>query len=407
MDYKSVGETIAKLRKKNGYTQLSLAQKLGITDKAVSRWEKGLGYPDVSLFPILSELFGVTIDHLMLGERKGIAIAGSLILDIVNNIDSYPQSGMMAYMSSSASYAVGGCAANTSIDLAKIDPTLPLQVYGRVGTDENGRYILSQLQKNGISINKIRFSQELPTSFCNVMSVPSGERTFFHQKGANMEFSPSDIDITSLDCDILHIGYVFLLDKFDAPDEVYGTVMARFLHDVQEAGIKTSIDTVSDSTADYAKLLIPTFKYCNYVIFNEIECCTAWGLSSRNTDGAINKENVIEAMRRTVDAGVSNSVIVHAKECCFIMNTEKDYLEVSSFDIPPDEIKGSVGAGDAFCAGCLYGIYNNYSDRQILEFASSAAACSLFESNSVDGMKNKHEIIKISEKYTRKDKRGD
>ncbi len=403
MDYKSVGETIAKLRKKNGYTQLSLAEKLGITDKAVSRWEKGLGYPDVSLFPILAELFGVSIDYIMLGERKGIAFAGNLILDIVNSIDAYPQSGMMAYISDKASYAVGGCAANTSIDLAKIDPTLPLKVYGRVGTDENGRYILSQLQKHGISVNKICFSNELPTSFCNVMSVPSGERTFFHQRGANMEFSPDDIDIDSLNCDILHIGYVSLLDKFDSPDEEYGTVMARFLHNVQKAGIKTSIDMVSDSTADYANLLVPTFKYCNYVIINEIECCMIWGLNARNSDGSINKDNVLEAMSRSIDAGVGDRVIVHAKECCFIMNTEKDHIEVASFAMPPEEIKGSVGAGDAFCAGCLYGIYNSYSDRQILEFASASAACSLFAINSVDGMRSKQEIMQIAKKYPRRD----
>ena len=69
--------------------------------------------------------------------------------------------------------------------------------------------------------------------------------------------------------------------------------------------------------------------------------------------------------------------------------------------IPKEEIKGSVGAGDAFCAGCLYGLYNHYSDKQILEFASAAAACNLFAANSVDGMKNKREILQMSETYQR------
>ena len=335
-------------------------------------------------------------------SKRGIAVAGSLILDIINSIDIYPKSGMMAYINGSSSYAVGGCAANTSIDIAKIDSTISIDVYGRVGLDENGKYIISQLRNNGINTNKIVYSNKTPTSFCDVMSVPSGERTFFHQKGANAEFSPEDIDIESLNCDIFHIGYIFLLDKFDADDKEYGTVMARFLHNVQKAGIKTSIDMVSDSTADYAKLLVPTFKYCNYVIINEVECCTVWGLPARNDDGSINKDNVLEAMRRTIDAGVSDRVIVHAKECCFIMNSKKEFVEVSSLKIPPEEIKGSVGAGDAFCAGCLYGIYNNYSDRQMLEFASAAAACNLFSENSVDGMRSKLEIIQMQEKYPRR-----
>ena len=64
-------------------------------------------------------------------------------------------------------------------------------------------------------------------------------------------------------------------------------------------------------------------------------------------------------------------------------------------------IKGKVGAGDSYCAGCLYGLYNGYSDREILEFASAAAICNLFAENSIDGMLKKSEIEKIPEKYGR------
>ena len=87
MDTKSIGNTISKLRKKHGMTQLQMAQRLNISDKTVSKWESGQGYPDVTAFPLLAALFGVSIDYLMLGERKGIAIAGNLIADIVKNID--------------------------------------------------------------------------------------------------------------------------------------------------------------------------------------------------------------------------------------------------------------------------------------------------------------------------------
>ena len=119
MDAKSIGNTIAKLRKKNGMTQLALANKLDVSDKAVSKWESGQGYPDISVFPRLAALFGVSIDYLMLGEKKGIAIAGNMIVDIVKNIDSYPQLGMLSYVSD-MSMAVGGCAPNTAINLVKI-----------------------------------------------------------------------------------------------------------------------------------------------------------------------------------------------------------------------------------------------------------------------------------------------
>lgn len=65
MDAISVGNTIAELRKKNGFTQTDLAQKLGISSKTVSKWENGNGYPDIVFFPKLASLFGVSIDQKM------------------------------------------------------------------------------------------------------------------------------------------------------------------------------------------------------------------------------------------------------------------------------------------------------------------------------------------------------
>ena len=402
MNQKSVGATIATLRKKSEMTQADLAGRLGVSDKAISRWESGQGYPDLEMLPRLADLFGVSIDYILLGEKKGIAIAGNLILDIVKSIDEYPKMGMLAQISGAFSRSVGGCAPNTAVNLAKIDPRTPITVYGKVGQDENGRFIVSELQKNGINVSRLSYSADVPTSFCDVMSIPSGERTFFHQRGANAQFCPEDVDTASLNCDLLHIGYLTLLDRFDAADAKYGTVMARFLHDVQSKGIKTSIDMTSNESGNYGDIVIPAMKYCNYVIINEIECCQIFGLDARRADGSIHEDNVRLAMQKAIEAGVRDRVIVHAKECCFIMNAKGEYLCVPSLLIPPEQIKGSVGAGDAFCAGCLYGIYNDYSDKQILEFASAAAACNLFAENSVDGMRSKQEILALTQHYPRR-----
>lgn len=401
MDMKSIGDTIARLRKKNGMTQLVLARKLNISDKTVSKWENGQGYPDITLFPLLASVFGVSIDYLMLGEKKGIAVAGNIIADIVKTIDCYPESGMLTFVSD-VSPAVGGCAPNTAIDLTGIDRGIPVSVIGKVGTDENGRYIVSQLQKNMINVEGISYSAKMPTSFCDVMSMPSGERTFFHKKGANAEFSPEDVDISSLNCNLLHIGYILLLDRFDEKDEECGTVMARFLRDVQRAGIKTSVDVVSDSTADYGEKIIPALRYCNYAIMNEIEACRIWGIEPRDEKGELNRKNIKTAMAKMAKCGVADKVIIHSRERSFVLNAKSgEFTEMPSLKIPKEEIRGSVGAGDAFCAGCLYGIYNDFSDKQLLEFASAAAACSLFAANSVDGMRSKNEIMKMMEEYER------
>ena len=65
----SIGKTIAELRKEKGWTQIELAEKLQVSDKAISKWEKDSGAPSVEFFPVLAEVFGVSIDYLMTGKK--------------------------------------------------------------------------------------------------------------------------------------------------------------------------------------------------------------------------------------------------------------------------------------------------------------------------------------------------
>ena len=65
MKKQTLGMTIASLRKERGLTQLELAEKMGVTDKAVSKWERDLCCPDVNSLPKLAEVFGTSVDELM------------------------------------------------------------------------------------------------------------------------------------------------------------------------------------------------------------------------------------------------------------------------------------------------------------------------------------------------------
>ena len=108
-------------------------------------------------------------------------------------------------------------------------------------------------------------------------------------------------------------------------------------------------------------------------------------------------------MERTMDCGVAEKVIVHSKEAGFCLSKNGEWTVIPSLKIPSAQIKGSVGAGDAFCAGCLYGIYHNYSDSEMLSFASAAAACNLFAENAVDGMRSRQEILQVMKQYPRRE----
>lgn len=66
----SIGKRIASLRKDKGLTQEELAEKLGISGQAVSKWENDQNYPDISILPQLARLLGVTVDELLSGKQE-------------------------------------------------------------------------------------------------------------------------------------------------------------------------------------------------------------------------------------------------------------------------------------------------------------------------------------------------
>ena len=70
MEKKTIGGFIAALRKANGMTQKDLAERLNVSDKTISRWERDDGAPDLAAIPAIAEIFGVTCDELLRGERK-------------------------------------------------------------------------------------------------------------------------------------------------------------------------------------------------------------------------------------------------------------------------------------------------------------------------------------------------
>ncbi len=83
MEKITLGQKIAKLRKEKGLTQLELAQQLNITDKAVSKWERDLSCPDISIFSKLAEILGVSAEELLNTEKPSKSEKQSDVVDSV------------------------------------------------------------------------------------------------------------------------------------------------------------------------------------------------------------------------------------------------------------------------------------------------------------------------------------
>ena len=330
--------------------------------------------------------------------KKGIAIAGNMIVDMLYPVNGIPNPGELVTITGDMSRASGGCLCNDIIDLAVLDPSLPLTALGRIGDDEPGDFVLSKMrQYPNIDLSQVKRGGT--TSYTLVMADDvTKQRTFYQCRGANADFCEGDIDWDALEADLLHVGYILLLDTLDEPDEVYGTKMTRLLHTAQQRGIKTSIDVVSEAGERFHRIVPPAMKYADYCVINELEAQASTGVRLTDDSGELLRENLPQALRRMKELGVSTWAVIHCPQGGFGLDEKDNLIEVEGLKLPQGFIKGSVGAGDAFCSGVLYAAWKGLSLREGIELGTAAAACSLSEPGATEGMRPCEEAMALYRK---------
>ncbi len=328
-------------------------------------------------------------------NKKGIAVAGNMIVDMLYPIAGIPKPGELTTITADVSKSIGGCLCNDIVDLAKLDPQLPLVALGRTGNDEAGAFIMENLKAHkNIDMQHVKITGT--TSFTLVMADEiTKQRTFYHCRGGNAGFCEADIPWDKLDVDMLHIGYILLLDALDEEDSQYGTKMARLLHTAQQKGIKTSIDVVSEAGDRFRRLVCPAMRYTDYCIINEVEASATTGIQLRDEDGKLLKENMPAALQKMKELGVSTWAVIHCPEIGCGLDEKNNYVEVASLKLPEGWIAGTVGAGDAFCSGVLYGAWKGMDLKSAIELGTASAACSLSQPGATEGMRTVEEAMQV------------
>ena len=322
-----------------------------------------------------------------------------MIVDITYPIETWPNQNELTHITEGIQSSTGGSVCNTITDLARLDPKLRLVASGFAGHDAEGDFILQEMRKYpNIDLSMVK--RDGRTSFTAVMSNnQTKERTFFQHAGANAYYCEEHIDWDKLDVDIFHIGYILLLPALDAADNEYGTKMARLLHRAQMQGMKTSIDVVSESGDRFARLVTPALKYSDYCIINELEAQQTTGITLRDENGKLHTENMPLALQKLKELGVSTWAVIHCPEVGCGIDENGKYWEVPSLKLPKGYIKGTVGAGDAFCAGILYAAEMDMPMETALKLGACAAAASLREVNASDGVTSCQEVLKLYDIY--------
>lgn len=332
-------------------------------------------------------------------ERIGLAAGGNWIVDHMKMIDRLPSRGMLANIRSE-SLSTGGAPANVLVDLSRMRAPFPLVGLGVVGDDPAGRLVLETCRRHAINAAALVTTKEAPTSYTDVMFEEStGDRSFFHCRGANALFGPEHVHADSLSCRIFHFGYLLLLDRMDGSDEQYGTVAAAFLHQLRQRGIKTSVDVVSEDSDRFTTIVPPALRYVDYLILNEIEAGRAVGRSVRSAAGRLNGAALKDVVERLWDLGDMELVAVHMPEGVYVRDRSGNRFACGSLTVPQSYIRGKLGAGDAFCAGMLYGLHEGWNGERAARLGTYAATACLSHSSATEGLLPLDQLMELGAQF--------
>jgi sugar/nucleoside kinase (ribokinase family) len=331
--------------------------------------------------------------------RRGLLAGGNWIIDQVKIIDVYPQPEQLSNIRSQ-SQGTGGAAYNVLIDLAKSGAPFPLMGAGLVGEDALGERILDDCRSHQIDVRYLGRTAKASTSYTDVMTEQGhGRRTFFHARGANALWRGADLDFTQNRARIFHIGYLLLLDALDEPDPKFGTRAARLLAKAQSAGLKTSVDVVSEDSDRFSKIVNPSLRYVDYCILNEIEAGKTTGFKLRDPDGRLDTVALRHAAGALLQQGVRELVVIHFPEGAFARTRKGDDYWQASLKLPSDFIRGTAGAGDAFCAGVLLGLHEEWDLPKCLLTGVCIAAASLADATCTNGVKALANSMALARKH--------
>ncbi|MGF6990102.1 sugar/nucleoside kinase (ribokinase family) [Lachnospiraceae bacterium PM6-15] len=317
-------------------------------------------------------------------NKRGIAIVGSIIADIGYTVDIYPKKGNLTWMYDPIPHTGG--ANNLLVDLARLDADLPLKYSGQLGDDEDGRFVLETLAAYpNIDVQNVTIRGRTAKSLA-MTERESKERTFFYDPGSSLDFCIDDIDFEHLEADFFLLEYLLLFGKLDEAHPEYGTYGAEVLRAAQKRGMKTFVDMVSEETTRYESVVRPALKYVDYYISNEVEASGVLGYKIYDDQGII-EDMLPDALDKIKEYGVQEWVIIHSPKAGYGLNCRTgEKVKVPSMDLPKGYIKGTTGAGDAFCAGVIYSAYKELDLTQALRNGARCAALSLSKEDSNSGV---------------------
>jgi sugar/nucleoside kinase (ribokinase family) len=291
---------------------------------------------------------------------------GILVADIFSSpVDSVPAAGELK-LADRFLLSAGGCAVNTAACLRRLGKEV--RVLGKVGQDLFGDFVLRDLERLGIDASSIKRSQTHPTSGTFILNVKGEDRRYIHLIGANGDFSARDIDLTSLDgARVLHVGGYLSMPRFGSSDLTYLFMEAR------KRSLKTVLDVMV--AAGHRVSLVEIEKvlpYTDVFLPNDDEARSLTGCA-----------DPLAQADRLAEFNPDCTILITLGSRGVLARRGDEALRLGRYSV---ETIDESGAGDAFAAGVVTGLLEDWPFEQTLRFASAMGASCTRALGCTDGV---------------------
>jgi sugar/nucleoside kinase (ribokinase family) len=294
---------------------------------------------------------------------------GILVADhLCDPIDHVPTAGELI-LCPRLPLAIGGCAANVAIDLARLGARVG--VVGCVGQDAFGRFVVDTLAAADIDTRDIRPLADAETSGTLIINVRGEDRRFIHSAGANARLHAADVPLARVrQAKVLYVGGYLLMPALE------GEPLAALFREARAAGTKTVLDIVLPGPGDHWPKLAGVLRETDVFLPNQDEAAALLGV-----------HDPLEQARRFAAAG-AGAVVITCGDAGSVVVSGSDCLRAGAYAV---EYKGGTGAGDAFDAGFIRGLLAGEDLAGCVRWGSAVGASCVRSISATDGVFTRQE----------------
>jgi sugar/nucleoside kinase (ribokinase family) len=296
--------------------------------------------------------------------------AGIVVADFIcAPVTQVPEAGGVV-MTDAISTAIGGCASNVAMDLAKIGRRAA--VVGLVGADMPGQFVRDELAQGGVDTTHLAETPAAQTSATLVINVRGEDRRFIHTFGANALFDGQQITPTLVNqARVLYLGGFYLMPGLTAERVVEIFRCAR------DAQVPTVLDVVLPDPRISRGQLDQVLPWTDVFMPNVDEARQLTGLA-----------DPLKQARMFRDAGAETVVITCGGDGA-VLAGKSGVLRSGRF---PVEFVDGTGSGDAFAAGYIAGLLDGLGPEKCLEIGSALGASCVRRAGATTGVFTRREL---------------